>query len=161
MKNIKGNILIGGTMILTIVLWLLAEPKTELNFFAVFSHLAGGIALNGFFLVFLLSIRSKTIEKWFNGMEVVYKYHKWLGIGSIIAVFLHSMTIKLGFTQNVLAIRGPQLAAKIGGLSQNFFLLLIVVALMAKKMKYENWRFFHRLFIIPYAFGLFHTFKSS
>lgn len=161
MKNIKCNMLIIGTMAITVALWLLAQPKTELNFFGVFSHAVGGVSLSGFFLVFLLSIRSRTIEKWFNGMENVYKYHKWLAIGSIAAVLLHSATIKLGFTDDVLAIRGPEMAAKVGGLSQNFFILLTLVALLAKKMKYENWRFFHRLFIVPYAFGLFHTFKSS
>lgn len=105
MKNIKGNMLIIGTMAITVALWLLAQPKTELNFFGVFSHAAGGVSLSGFFLVFLLSIRSRTIEKWFNGMETVYKYHKWLAIGSIAAVLLHSATIKLGFTDDVLAIR--------------------------------------------------------
>lgn len=160
-KNIKGNILIIGTTIFTVVLWVFAQPKTELNFFGIFSHVAGGISLNGFFLVFLLSIRSKTIEKWFNGMENVYKYHKWLAIGSIAAVMLHSATIKLGFTQSVLAIRGSEISAALGGASQGLFFMLVLVAILAKKMKYENWRFFHRLFVVPYAFGLYHTVNSS
>lgn len=54
-----------------------------------------------------------------------------------------------------------ELAKKFGELAQYGFIGLIAIALLAKFLKYEHWRYIHRLLLLPYAIGLYHVYFSS
>jgi len=157
MKSIKGIIFIIATMSITFLLWFFATAAADISTTERAFHIIAGLALNGLFLVFLLSTRNRVIEKWFNGLENVYVFHKFIAIFSVVAIFIH------GRLAESMIAPGTELSitTALGGLAQALFILLILIALFGKKLKYENWRLFHRLMIVPYSIGLYHAYFSS
>lgn len=162
MKSFKGILFIVLTMVVTVTLWYFATPREEIHVLNKWVHTVGGLALTGFFLVFLLSSRNKTIERWFNGLENVYFYHKCLAIFSLGMVILHGQLQELvPDWDEAIETSLSEFAEELGEIAQYGFIALIVIALLAKFLKYEHWRMIHRLLVIPYAFGLFHAYFSS
>ncbi|MGE6515763.1 ferredoxin reductase family protein [Lysinibacillus sphaericus] len=162
MKSYKGILFIIIIMCGSAFLWYFAKPIETIHELNKLSHMIAGLAITGFFLVFLLSTRMKCIERWFHGLEHVYVYHKYLAILSLGLVILHGQLQNMvpdwdKVTKNSLT----ELAKNFGELAQNGFIALIVIALFAKFLKYEHWRIIHRLLLIPYAFGLYHAYFSS
>lgn len=162
MKSYKGMLFILITMCGSGLLWYFATPIETIHVLNKLSHIVGGLAITGFFLVFLLATRVKILEKWFHGLEYVYMYHKYLAILSLGLVILHSQLQDL-VPHGDQAIETPlsEFAKELGELAQNGFIGLIVIALFAKFLKYEHWRYIHRLLLIPYALGLYHAYFSS
>lgn len=162
MKSIKGILFIIITLVLTATLWYFATPNEDISVLNKISHAVGGLAISGFFLVFLLSTRKKTIERWFKGLEHVYFYHKLLAVFSLAMVILHGqLQDMVPDWDEARETSLGEIAKEIGELAQNGFIALIVIAFFAKFLKYEHWRFVHRLLIIPYAFGIYHAYFSS
>lgn len=89
MKSFKGILFTVLTLVVTVTLWYFATPREEIHVLNKWVHTVGGLALTGFFLVFLLSSRNKTIERWFNGLENVYFYHNCLAVFSLGMVISH------------------------------------------------------------------------
>ncbi|MFJ5789910.1 ferric reductase-like transmembrane domain-containing protein [Lysinibacillus sp. NPDC093197] len=162
MKTYKGMLFIFITMLGSALLWYCATPIETLHELNRLSHIIGGMAITGFFLVFLLATRNKILERWFHGLEHVYKYHKYLAILSLGLVILHSQLQDL-VPHGDKGIETPlnELAKKFGELAQYGFIGLIAIALLAKFLKYEHWRYIHRLLLLPYAIGLYHVYFSS
>jgi predicted ferric reductase len=155
MKQRKGLLLITIPLLITALLWLIDPGISFMSWQAQLFYIVGALSVTGFALVFLLSIRNKRIETWFNGLEHLYVTHKWLSIVSLLLVFLHA---------NLREFVGggyESVGAKLGSLAQNGFVVLILIALFAKRLKYENWRMFHRLMLIPFIFGAYHMLLSS
>lgn len=163
MKNLKGNLLILATMTITLVVWLTAIPSTDITALDKARHILAAIGLNGLFLVFLLSTKSKVIESWFNGLDHVYLYHKYLAIFSSAAILAHvglTQLLKLQFGESEsigTALAGPSLFLflSIG------FISLVYKKFLSKRVKYELWRFTHRFMLVAYLIGLGHTYLSS
>jgi len=158
-KTFKGILLIFGILGLTLLIWILATPSIEIIPLDRLSHILAGLSLSGLFLVFILSTRNKRIETWFGGLQNVYVFHKYLAIFSVALIFIHG---RLSESVAEISNGGEKtLSAAFGSFGQILFIVLVLIALFSKKMKYENWRIFHRLLIIPYALGVYHTYFSS
>lgn len=153
MKKYRGLLSIVAMLVMSAGVWYTEEPLVNILSTERLSFIIGGMALAGFFLVFLLSTRLKWIENWFNGLENVYVYHKYLAIFSVAAVFVHGILAIVSGEEHT-----GSFVAAIGLFAFLIFAILTVIALVAKKIKYENWRFFHRLMVIPYGLGLYHTY---
>lgn len=162
MKSYKGILFIFITMLASALLWTFATPFETIYAVNKLSHIVGGLAITGFFLVFLLATRSKFLERWFHGLEHVYTYHKYLAILSIGLVIIHSQLQDM-IPHHEKGVETPlrELAKELGELSQYGFIALIIIALFAKFLKYEHWRYIHRLLLLPYALGLYHAYFSS
>ena len=92
MKNIKLAIWL-IPMIVT-VLWLLAdtllpEPFNYFSFRAVIIQYTGIIGISLMSIAMLLAIRPMWLERYFNGLDKMYRLHKWLGIGGLAISILH------------------------------------------------------------------------
>jgi predicted ferric reductase len=156
MKNIKGILFIAAIAIITFVLWLLAvlsEPIVPLD---RVRHIVAGLALSGFFLNFLLATRNKMLEKWFNGLDKLYIYHKYIAIVTIGLIFVHSAIGELLKTSDQAPLPGA-----LGSLSLGALVVLMGITLFDKRLTYEKWRFTHKLMIVPYTISLFHAYFSS
>lgn len=75
-------------------LWLLAdtlvpEPFTYFSFRTVFVQYTGVIGMGMMSVAMLLSVRPAWIEQPLNGLDKVYRLHKWLGIAGLIFALLH------------------------------------------------------------------------
>lgn len=156
MKQIKGILLIGVTIVITLLLWAFAAPDQDILPLDRVRHLFAGLALNGFFMNFALSTRNQTLEKWFGGLDKMYRYHKVLAITSMGFLFIHLIiSDQLKVTDQI------NLQVITGGLGVFLFVLLIAITLFFKKLPYEKWHLSHKFMIIPYLVGLFHTYISS
>ena len=156
MKSIKGILFIVIAILITFLVWVFATPAQPLIPLDRARQIIGGVALSGFYLNFLLATRNKVLEKWFNGLDKLYIFHKYIAIGTLGLLFIHaaiSDSLKMSDQVNNRIV--------FGGLSLFFLVVLIGTTLFAKKLPYEKWRVTHKLMLIPYAFGLYHTYISS
>jgi len=161
MKINKGRIIILIAMLLTALLWWVSTPMETISVMDQLSHIIAGLSLTGLVLVFVMSVRSKTMDRWFGGLDRIYNDHKWLAIISVILIFIHGRISESIAEAAIVGEAAKSLSAALGSLGQFAFIILTLVALFAKKLKYEHWRFIHRLMVIPYLFGLYHTYVSS
>ena len=67
MKQLKGSLLVIIPLILTALLWLFNPRILTMDLLGIVFFVIGGVSITAFALTFLLSIRSKRIESWFNG----------------------------------------------------------------------------------------------
>ena len=156
MRNIKGILLIAGTSIITFLLWFFAVTSESIVPLDRVRHIVAGLALNGFFLNFILATRSKTLEKWFNGLDKLYIYHKYIAIVTMGVLFVHASIGELLKTSDQVTLRGA-----LGSLSMVALIALVGITLFDKRLAYEKWRFTHKFMVVPYAISLFHAYFSS
>lgn len=88
--------------------WVLAEDRlfTAADFFgyrAVFIQLSGILAIGCMSAALLLALRLRWPERWFGGLDKMYRLHKWLGIAALILGTVHWLLAK-----------GPQWAGQLG-----------------------------------------------
>ncbi len=150
----KGLLFIVFAFILNAILWLTAEPIFAQPLESTIAQILGSSLLLGFTLVFFLSTKNRLVNWLFGGLENVYSTHRWLAMLSLAFIFVHGQTTYLivQYYRDV-----PFDAASMGPLARNLFIGLIVLALLAKFMKYEHWRMIHRLMIIPYLLSFYHA----
>ncbi|MBP2622661.1 ferredoxin reductase family protein [Streptococcus oricebi] len=142
MKSFKGISLLILSLGLTIFAW---ASSGLVNF------IIPGLALTTLSLTFLLASRSALLEDWFQGIEEMYFYHKILAVFSLILLALHKVAMNG-------SLWGSHLAAQLGNIAIYLFFSIVIVAYLGKHIKYEVWRWVHRLVYLAYIFGLFHTY---
>lgn len=76
------------------LLWLLAdtllpEPFTYFSFRHVFVQYSGVIAMGAMSLAMVLAIRPAWAERPLNGLDKMYRLHRWLGITALVVAILH------------------------------------------------------------------------
>ncbi|MHC1772537.1 MAG: ferric reductase-like transmembrane domain-containing protein [Flexilinea sp.] len=156
MKAIKGNLLVFGMLIITLIVWLTAVPAQDISSLDRVRHIVAGISLSGLCLVLLLSTRNKTIESWFNGLNKVYVYHKWIAIFSVVLLFVH---VILGDSLKTSEALSPSLV--LAGLGMFLLVIITLLTLFNKKMKYETWRLIHRFMVLAFLAGTAHMYLSN
>ncbi len=154
MKKYRGVSTIILINSISLLLWYTTLTSTRMPILEQLAYLVAGLSLTSFSLVFLLAARNQWTEKWFGGYDVIYPIHKYLSIFALVSVVLHGQLVELsrGEVGNI---------GNIGSIAQFLFIALIVIAILGRKFKYENWRIVHRLMVIPYAVGLYHTYISG
>jgi len=75
-------------------LWLLADtlvptPLTYFAFRTVLVQFTGVIAMGAMSVAMLLAIRPKWLEPHLDGLDKMYRLHKWLGITALVAALVH------------------------------------------------------------------------
>jgi len=92
MKRIKLSLLL---LLLALTgLWLLADtlaptPFTYFAFRTVLVQLTGVIAMGAMSVAMLLAIRPRWLEPHLDGLDKMYRLHKWLGITALVAAIVH------------------------------------------------------------------------
>ncbi|MFZ9139147.1 MAG: ferric reductase-like transmembrane domain-containing protein [Bacilli bacterium] len=160
-KSWRGLLLIITLIILNFYFWFTATPIVPQPFESILAQAIGSAILVCFFIVFLLSMRIKLLIRWFGGLDRLYFYHRWLAILPLFIILIHeelSEAIIEVFNIET-ALLGEANGA--GETAQKIFIGLIVIALLSKFLKYEHWRFIHRLMIIPFILGCYHAFYSA
>ncbi|MGE3877159.1 MAG: ferric reductase-like transmembrane domain-containing protein [Parvibaculaceae bacterium] len=180
MRNIKRAL--WGILVTLGVLWLLAEPTVfqATNFFALRSamtQLSGVLAVGCMSVAMILSLRPRWPERWFGGLDKMYRLHKWLGIAALVFSVIHWLwseapkwAVGLGWlTRPVRGERPPvenpveQFLMSMRGTAEGlgewaFYAVVLLIALAL--IKYFPYRFFyktHRLLAVTYLVLAFHT----
>jgi len=156
----KGILVLGLIYIVTIICWFITPPISEISFINQISQCMGALALVGFAYMGFISTRHNLVDELFNGLDKAYVAHKWLGIGSIGLVIVHLVLLGVDRANSAVVVEST---AKIpgGAISLLLFVVLILIAILAKKMDYENWKTVHKFMAIPYAVGLLHYYNAS
>jgi predicted ferric reductase len=163
MKKRVGSGVILFSITLTWLLWLFVKPTREISVMSEYSQLLAAFALVGFSFVNFISTRHKILDYLFQGLDKSYVYHKYMSISALILVIIHNITIEIGKgierSQGIPIPRDPY--AMYGAFSMYLFIIIMLIALLAKKLNYERWKMIHKFMIIPYAFGIYHYYGSA
>jgi predicted ferric reductase len=180
MQNIKRAL--WGMLLTLTVLWLIAERQVlqPANFFDLRSSLvqySGLIAMGAMSVAMILALRPRRPERWFGGLDKMYRLHKWLGIAALAAAVIHWLwsqgpkwAVSWGLIERPARGERPPLENPIEqflmtlrgsaeGLGEWAFyaaVLLIALALI----KYFPYRLFyktHRLLAVVYLVLVFHS----
>jgi predicted ferric reductase len=92
MTRIKVSLLV--FLLLLTALWfsadtLLPEPITYFTFRTVFMQYSGLVAIGVMSLAMLVALRPKWPERYLQGLDKMYRLHKWLGITALVVSILH------------------------------------------------------------------------
>ncbi|WP_026881686.1 ferredoxin reductase family protein [Clostridium akagii] len=163
MKKKLGILIILFSIIITYIFWIFIKPTRTIPVISEYSQLLASFALVCLAWINFISTRHKILDTIFDGLDKSYIYHKYLGISMLVMLILHDQTISIGKSQEILSgsliSRDPY--AMYGSFGLYLFVLIIAVALLAKKLNYERWKVIHKFMIIPYAFGIYHYYGSS
>ena len=152
-------------------LWLLADTLPiggagTLPIGAAFTQLTGILSIGMMSFGALLSIRPKWLEPTFDGLDKMYRLHKWLGIGGLAIGVVHWLTATgdgRGGPGGALATSSQSLLESLHGPAKGIAqpALWVLIALIAIALiKYIPYRFFaktHILVAIIFAFMAFHS----
>ena len=110
---------------------------------------------------FVLAIRLRFLERFFGGLDSMYRVHRWAGSLAVVAMFWHTSAepeIEGG-------IKGASesLAEQAEGLaSTGEMMLYILVGLsLLRWFPYRIWRWTHKLLGIPFAFASWHFYTAE
>lgn len=83
-----------ASLLIFSALWLFAdtlipEPFSYFAFRTVFMQYSGVIAIGVMSLAMMLALRPKWLEPHLNGLDKIYRLHKWLGITALVVSVLH------------------------------------------------------------------------
>lgn len=180
LRNIR--LTMWGVLALVTVLWLAAEPGVfaPATFFALrgdMVQLSGVLAVACMSAAMILALRPRWPEKWFGGLDKMYRLHKWLGIGGLSLGIVHWLWAKgpkwaVGWGLLQRPQRGPrpvpdnvleQFLSTLRGVAESvgewtFYAaaVLIVLALLTR-FPYRLFFKTHRLLAVAYLLLAFHT----
>lgn len=88
-----------SSLLLFTVLWLVAEPGlfNARGFFPrrnLLVQLTGVLAMACMSLTMLLALRPRWLEQGLDGLDKMYRLHKWLGIGALVLSIVHWLAAK-------------------------------------------------------------------
>ncbi|MDS9469160.1 ferric reductase-like transmembrane domain-containing protein [Paracoccus sp. MBLB3053] len=159
----------------------LSALRTE-NFFALraaMMQLSGVWATGAMSLAMLLALRPRWPEARLGGLDKMYRFHKWLGLGFLVVSILHWLWAKgpkwaagLGLLTRPERPAGGRPAitdpirAYLGGLRGTaeglgewafYALALLLVIALVKMINYRLFRYTHRLVPLAYLVLAFHS----
>lgn len=78
-----------SSLLLLALLWLLTEPglRETQSFFGwrnLLVQLSGILAMGCMSLAMLLALRPQWLESWLDGLDKMYRLHKWLGVAALV-----------------------------------------------------------------------------
>jgi predicted ferric reductase len=159
LKNYMGLLFILLIFLLNTIFWFTATPLFDQPLESTIGQWQGANIILGFTVVFFLATKNRFVVFLFNGLEKSYKYHRVIAMISFLLIFVHAQFSNLIWSNFIQGL--PLSGREMGLLARNLFIVLIVLALLAKYMKYEHWRLIHRLMVIPYLAAVYHAFTLS
>lgn len=182
MKNIK--LTLGALLVLLTALWLMADtlvpqPFGYFPFRSVFMQYSGAIAIGTMSVAMLLALRPRWLEPHLDGLDKMYRLHKWLGITALVVSILHwwwatgsKWMVGWGWLER--PVRGPRPAAsELGaiegwlgsqrGLAESvgewafYAALALLVLALIKCFPYHLFRKTHKWIAVAYLVLVFHS----
>jgi predicted ferric reductase len=179
----KIKLSLGWFLLALTVSWLLADtlipqPFTYFSFRTVFVQYTGVIAIGVMSVAMLLAVRPVLIERPLNGLDKMYRLHKWLGITALVFAVIHWWFVTgtkwmVGWGWLIKPERKPRIAQILPPLEQWFrnqrglaeslgewafyaAVILIAIALI-KRVPYRLFKKIHLLLAVAYLVLAFHA----
>jgi predicted ferric reductase len=167
---------------LVAALWIVSEPDvlTVQGFIPIRNLLvqaSGILAIVAMSVAMLLALRPRWPERWFGGLDKMYRLHKWLGITALSASIFHwvasnapKWAVQAGIMErgqrpprqaadNVIeqALNGLRHPAEFAGEWTFYFAALLMVLALVKWFPYRLFFKTHRLLAAAYLILVFHA----
>jgi predicted ferric reductase len=142
-----------GIPLTAVIVWILEGfflgHFQTLSIQSSLAKLTGLLGIAFLSLNFITAARYDIIEKWFGGLDIVYKYHKLAGKLAYVFIFLHPFFLLTRRAINIDSIKTFYIL--------NFLLLLTLVL----KLPYQFWKRTHRFMIFVLIFAGLHVFVAG
>ncbi len=171
-----------GLLALLTVLWLAADASVFrwTGYFPFRSGMiqhSGLIAIGCMSVAMILALRPRWPERWFGGLDKMYRLHKWLGIGALVFAVGHWLWAQgtkwaVGWGWLDRPQRGPRAAlenpvaqslTELRGTAEAigewaFYAALVLIAMaLIKSFPYRQFFKLHKLLALTYLALVFHT----
>lgn len=182
MRQIRQTFVV--LLVLMTVLWLLADTlyPQPFNYFslrAVVVQYSGVLAVAAMSVAMLLAARPPWLEKRLNGLDKMYRLHKWLGISALVTSALHwwwaqgsKWMVGWGWLQR--PAHGPHPAPADVGMIESWLLgqkhlaeslgewafyvtVLLLVLALVKRFPYNVFRKTHKWLAVAYLVFAWHA----
>lgn len=142
--------------------WVIALQSSSLLTLSNMSgQILGAMILVTFSIVFVLSTKWSFLPRLLGGLENVYFYHRWLAMIAIGLIFIHAEITDEIMRAIPWDLNWLMDAEDAGELSQSLFIIFIAIIPLNRIIKYDNWKILHRLLVIPFIIGAYHSYFSS
>lgn len=180
MRNIKRAL--WGMLALLTVLWFVAAPSVFqlTGFFAVRGAIvqySGIIAMGAMSVAMILALRPRWPERWFGGLDKMYRLHKWLGIAALAVSVVHWLwgkgpkwAVGWGWLERPVRGEKPVIENPVEALFMSwrgtaegvgewaFYAAVLLIALaLIKSFPYRLFYKTHRLLAVAYLVLVFHS----
>jgi len=163
----KGIITLAISLAITIILWLVFQFRLEDSPTFFFLQLNQIAALLGTLLLswsMLLATRLNFLERVFEGLDKVYKTHKWTSIWGMILITMHIISLAIQKIPNfsgAIKLFFPvhsQQYINLGAWSFWLFVFFVLITIWMKKIKmsYEVWKYLHKVTGIALILAFIH-----
>lgn len=171
-----------GLLALLTLLWLAAESSVfrwtgYFPFRAAMIQYSGVIAIGCMSVAMVLALRPRWPERWFGGLDKMYRLHKWLGIAALVFAIIHWLFVQgtrwaVGWGWLDRPQRGPRavpedaverLFRSLRGTAEwvgewAFYAAVLLIALaLIQRFPYRLFFKTHRLLAVAYLVLVFHA----
>ena len=159
-------------LILPTGLWGLAEifaPGAYRSLHPLFTQYTGGMGLAMMSLAMILATRPKWLERPLNGLDKMYRLHKWLGITGLVFILAHwswtpgqQLQRRRGWADappdGVQAwLEGQQAIAEAAGEWAFYAILVLIILALLRWFPYHLFQKTHRLLAVAYLPIVYHS----
>lgn len=150
-------------LISVVVSWFAFAGTTGLSLASAFSLWVGATSILLMAWSFILALRLRPLERFWGGLDSMYRGHRWAGTLAIGFMFLHTQIEPE--TKGAAVVAGASkgvadAAEDLAGTGQTILYVLIGMSLV-RLIPYRWWRWTHKLFGIPFAFASWHFFTAT
>lgn len=127
-----------------------------------FGQITGLAGMAMFSISLILSARLKFLDKYFYGLDKVYKYHHAIGAFSFSLLLFHPLFLVFRYIQFSLRdaalffLPSSDLARNFGIVSL-FFMIILMVLTFYIRLKYQSWKLSHKFLVFVFAFAVLHS----
>lgn len=110
---------------------------------------------------FILALRPKVLERFFGGLDSMYRVHRWAGALAVVFMFLHTSVepeIEGGIRGASRSVADQ--AEDLAGFGEIMLYVLVGLSVI-RLFPYRLWRWTHKLLGVPFVFACWHFFTAE
>ncbi len=169
-NRLIGPLITWTAVLLPVLLWLLFTEHTELSTrhgptrrsAVLAGQVTGLVGMAMLAVSFILASRFRLLEDYFGGLDRMYELHHRLGVGALILIILHPVSLALRFIPEDVSrallsffpLHG-QLAVNLGVVAFWLLVALLVITFYTR-FPYHIWKVSHRFLILVLVLGAAH-----
>ncbi len=145
-----------------IVGWFAFTGTTGLDQASTFSMWFGASSIVLMSWSFILALRLSFLERFWGGLDSMYRGHRWAGALAIPAMLLHTQIEPDTKGAQLVAGASRSVADAAEDLAETGELMLygLIGVSLARLIPYRWWKWTHKLFGLPFAFASWHFFTA-
>ncbi len=143
--------------------WFAFAGTNGLNQASTFSMWIGSGSIVLMAWSFILAFRIRVLERFWGGLDSMYRGHRWAGALAIPAMFLHTAIEPRTKGADLVAGASKGVADAAEDLAETAELGLYALIAMSilRLVPYRWWKWTHKLFGVPFAFASWHFYTAQ